>query len=98
MSSLHAVAIRFGLHIDEAQSLKSKRAVLRPLLARLEKLKVSVAEIGHQNAWQQATIAVAVVAADAGRLGEVVETVRRIVYADPRIAVTSIEVSHLEEP
>lgn len=98
MSSLHAVAIRIGLHINDSQSLKSKRSVLRPLLARLEKLRVSVAEIGHQDSWQQATIAVAVVAADAGRMGEVVETVKRIAYSDPRIEVTSIEISHLEEP
>lgn len=96
--SLHAVAIRIGLHINESQSLKSKRSVLRPLLARLEKLRISVAEIGHQDSWQQATIAVAVVAADAGRLSEVVETVKRIAYADPRIEVISVEVSHLEEP
>ncbi len=98
MSSLHAVAIRIGLHINESQSLKSKRSVLRPLLARLEKLRVSVAEIGHQDSWQEATIAVAAVASDAGRLAGTIETVKRIAYADPRIEVTSIEVSHLEEP
>ena len=98
MSSLHAVAIRIGLHINESQSLKSKRAVLRPLLGRLEKLKVSVAEIGHQDSWQQATIAVAVVAADAGRLGEGIEAGKRLAYADPRIEVTSIDTSHVEEP
>lgn len=98
MSNLHAVAIRIGLHINDSQSLKAKRSVLRPLLARLEKLRVSVAEIGHQDSWQEATIAVAVVAADAGRMGEIIETVKRIAYSDPRVEVTSIEISHLEEP
>jgi uncharacterized protein YlxP (DUF503 family) len=98
MSHLHAAAVRIELHINESQSLKAKRAVLRPLLARLEKLRLSVAEIGHQNSWQVATIAVAVVAADAGRLTEVVETVKRVARSDPRADVTSIEISHLEEP
>lgn len=96
--SLHAVAIRIGLHIGESQSLKSKRAVLRPLLARLEKMRLSVAEVGHQDSWQLATIAVAVVAADAGRLGQVVESVKRVAHSDPRIEVMSMEISHLEEP
>ena len=98
MSTLHAAALRIELHINESQSLKSKRALLRPLLIRLERLRLSVAEIAHQDSWQLATIAVAIVAADAGRLGEVVETVKRIAYSDPRIEVTSIEISHLEEP
>ena len=66
MSSLHAAAVRIELHINESQSLKAKRSVLRPLLARLEKLHLSVAEVDNQDSWQVATIAVAVVAADAG--------------------------------
>ena len=95
--SLHAAALTIRLHINESQSLKAKRAVLRPLLARLEKLHLSVAEVGNQDSWQVATIAVAVVAADAGRLTEVVETVKRVARSDPRMEVTSIDVSHLEE-
>ncbi len=95
--SLHAAAVTIGLHINESQSLKAKRAVLRPLLARLEKLRISVAEVAHQDHWQQATIAVAVVAADAARLIETLETVKRIVHSDPRIDVTDLVVTHLEE-
>ena len=97
MSSLHAAALRIELHINESQSLKAKRAVLRPLLARLEKLRVSVAEIEHQDSWHVAAVGVAVVAADAGRLGEVIETVKRVAYSDPRVEVMSIALSHLEE-
>ena len=96
--NLHAVAVRLDLHINESQSLKSKRAVLRPLIARLEKLGVSVAEIGHQDHWQLSTVAVAAVAGDAGRLVELVETVKRIARSDPRIEVAEVAVSHLEEP
>lgn len=98
MSQLHAAAVVIDLHIGESQSLKSKRAVLRPLLARLERMRLSVAEIGHQDSWQLATIAVAAVASDAARLTDLVESVRRVVYSDPRVDVSSITVSHLEEP
>lgn len=96
--SLHAAAVRIALHINESQSLKAKRAVLRPLIARLEKLRLSVAEVAHQDSWQEATVAVAVVAPDAGRLIEVIETVKRVAHSDPRIEVASIVISHLEEP
>ncbi len=97
MSHLHAAAVRIDLHINESRSLKAKRSVLRPLLARLEKLRISVAEVAHQDHWQLATIAVAVVAADAARLTETVETIKRIVYSDPRVEVAAVEVFHLEE-
>lgn len=98
MSHLHAAALRIDLHINESRSLKAKRGVLRPLLSRLEKLRISVAEVDHQDHWQLATIAVAVVAADSARLIETVETVKRIVYSDPRVDVTAVGISHLEEP
>ena len=97
MSSLHAAAIRIDLHINESQSLKSKRAVLRPLLARLEKMHLSVAEIDHQDSWQLAAVGVAVVAPQAGRLIEIIESVKRVAYSDPRVEVVGISVSHLEE-
>jgi uncharacterized protein YlxP (DUF503 family) len=96
--SLHAAAVRIELHINESQSLKAKRAVLRPLVARLEKMHLSVAEVDHQDSWQRAAVAVAVVAPQAGRLGEVIEAVKRVAYSDPRVEVLEVVVSHLEEP
>ncbi len=54
------------LHIDGNNSLKGKRAVLRPLLARLHKeFNVSAAEIDHHDSWQSAAIALACVANEA---------------------------------
>lgn len=72
--------------------------MLRPLVARLEQLRVSVSEIDHQDAWQLATIGVAAVAPQAGRLDQIIETVKRVANSDPRLEVVAIEVSHLEEP
>ncbi|MGG1292546.1 DUF503 family protein [Bacillus smithii] len=49
--------------IQDARSLKEKRAVLQRVLTRLkQKMNVSVAEIDHQNVWQRTRIAVVTVA------------------------------------
>ncbi|HLE38748.1 MAG TPA: DUF503 domain-containing protein [Acidimicrobiia bacterium] len=98
MSGLHAAALRIELHINESQSLKAKRAVLRPLISRLEKMRVAVSEVDHQDAWQFATIGVAVVAPQRRRLDEMIESVKRALYADPRLEVVEVSVSHLEKP
>ncbi len=53
------------LHLEGNESLKGKRSVLKPLLARLHKeFNVSAAEIDHQDRWQAASIALACVAND----------------------------------
>jgi uncharacterized protein YlxP (DUF503 family) len=49
----------FGCH-----SLKEKRGVLKPLVAALRRGNVSVAETGHQDRWQHAEVACAVVGSD----------------------------------
>jgi uncharacterized protein YlxP (DUF503 family) len=50
------------LHLPNCLSLKEKRGVLKPLTVALQRgLNVSVAETGHQDLWQRAEIACAVV-------------------------------------
>ena len=50
------------LHLEGCLSLKDKRSVVKPLTAALRRqLNVSVAETGHQDLWQRAEIACAVV-------------------------------------
>ncbi len=98
MSPLRAAILRIELHINESQSLKAKRAVLRPLISRFEKMRLAVAEVDHQDSWQFATLGVAVVAPQSGRLDEVIESVKRTLYADPRLEVVEVAVSHVEEP
>jgi hypothetical protein len=44
------------------RSLKEKRGILKSMLARLRNtFNVSAAEVDHQDVWQSATIAIAVV-------------------------------------
>jgi uncharacterized protein YlxP (DUF503 family) len=50
------------LRLAGCDSLKAKRSRLKPLIARLQReFNVSVAEVGHQDAWQEAAIACALV-------------------------------------
>ena len=54
------------LQIPGCTSLKEKRSRLKPLLARLHKeFNISVAELGAQDAWQQAIIGCAFISSDA---------------------------------
>ena len=98
MSSLHAAAIAVEARIPESRSLKAKRAVLRRVLARLESMRVAVSEVDHQNSWQRTTLGVAVVAPEAARLTQIVESVKRALYEDPRFEVLDVSISHLEMP
>jgi uncharacterized protein YlxP (DUF503 family) len=53
---------RIELHLPGLGSLKQKRSVIKPLLARLHNtFNVSAAEIDQQDTWQSAVIAVALV-------------------------------------
>ena len=50
------------IEISGCKSLKDKRSRLKPLIARLRReFNISVAEIDHQDAWQSAVIACALV-------------------------------------
>ena len=69
------VAIQtWDLHLPGCHSLKEKRGVLKPLTSGLRRtLNVSVAETAHQDLWQRAEIACAVV----GSARPVVEEILR---------------------
>jgi uncharacterized protein YlxP (DUF503 family) len=54
------------LSIPAARSLKDKRAIIKPILARLRRdFNVSVAEVEDNDAWHSATLAMACVSGDA---------------------------------
>jgi uncharacterized protein len=94
---MHAAAVRFELFIPESGSLKSKRAVLRPIVDGLRhRMKVSVAEVDHQDTWQRAAIAVALVAESDGRLRELLASVERLVANAPDVELLDVEIAWLE--
>lgn len=53
------------LTIPGCTSLKEKRSRLKPLMTRLQReFNISVAEIDHQDIWQNAVLAIALVSSD----------------------------------
>jgi uncharacterized protein YlxP (DUF503 family) len=85
------------LHLEGNDSLKGKRAALKPLLARLHKeFNVSAAEIDHHDSWQTATIALACVANDRVHLEQVLNNaVQWIEHNRPDLQVVDWEIEML---
>lgn len=55
------------INLPGCSSLKEKRSRLKPLLARLHReFNISVAEIGRNDAWQEAVLGCALVSNDPG--------------------------------
>jgi uncharacterized protein len=94
---VHAAAISFDLHVPESRSLKTKRAAIRPIVDGLRhRFHVSVAEVAHQDQWQRAEIAVAIVAESDGRVQHLLDGVERFVAAAPAIELLRTETAWLE--
>ncbi len=99
MVVMYAAALRFELWIPESQSLKAKRAAVRPIVDGLRhRFKVSVAEVDHQDTWQRAAVAVAAVAESDGRLREVLATIERFVAGAPDVELLDVERAELVAP
>jgi uncharacterized protein YlxP (DUF503 family) len=70
----------WDLHLPGCHSLKDKRGVLRPLTTGLRRtFNVSVAETGHQDLWQRAEIACAVVGSARPIVEEVLRSADRMI-------------------
>jgi len=82
-------ACQLLLHLEGCSSLKGKRSLLKPLLARLHReFNVAAAEVAHQDVWQSAEIAIVVVGNDAGHLrAELQNIVRWIEDNRPEVEV-----------
>lgn len=94
-----SAALGIELRMAAVHSLKEKRAVLRRLLAGLERLaSLSVAEVDRHDAWQRATVGVAAVAATPGDLERVLGVVRRYLDEQVDVEVLDVRVSYLEDP
>lgn len=66
------------IFFPDVHSLKGKRALLRPLLERLRRdWNVSATEVGHLNAWQRTTVAVASVNTEGGAARNSLDSILR---------------------
>jgi uncharacterized protein YlxP (DUF503 family) len=76
--------------LGDVRSLKQKRAVVRPIVAELQRrYSVAVAEVGSMELHRRAEIGVAVVAADARHCAEVLDSAERLVATRPEIDLLS---------
>jgi len=94
---MDVVALRAELYIRSARSLKDKRGVLRPVVEGLRaRFHLSVAEVDHQDDHHQATVGVAIVAADAHQAELIADEVERWIWSRPDVEVTEIVRSWLD--
>lgn len=74
----------------DSRSLKGKRGYLRPILAALRRLEVAAAEVGALELYGRAEVGVAVVAAEAGHVGAVLDSCERVVAGRPEVELLSV--------
>ena len=74
----------------DSRSLKAKRSYVRPIVAALRKFDVAVAEVGALDRHGRAEIGVATVAADAGHVGEILDSCERLVAGRPEVELLSV--------
>ena len=75
--------------LGAVDSLKHKRASIRPVLARLRRLEVAVTEAGDPDRHRRALIAIATVSGDPAQVQRVLDTCERQVVGEVEFEVLS---------
>ena len=84
------------ISIPESHSLKDKRSVLRSLKDRiLNKMNVSVAEVGEQDAWKSAEMAFVTVAADSLIVQSRISELSTVLRSNPRYVLIDLHTEML---
>lgn len=83
-------SLALDLLLGDVRSLKEKRSVVRPVVAELRRrYQVSAAEAGHLDLHRRALVGVAVVAADAQHVRDVLDACERLVADRPELELLS---------
>ena len=86
----------FEIHLSDAGSLKEKRSRLKSMISRIHNtFNVSAAEIGSQDVWQSAVIAIAVVTNSSQHAHQVISSITQWLekhYPDLIIVSDEIEI------
>jgi uncharacterized protein YlxP (DUF503 family) len=76
--SAYVALLLVDLHFPDAGSLKAKRKDVQSVKAQLHgRMGVAVAEVGHQDLWQRATLAAALTSGSLGTLESAADRVER---------------------
>ncbi|HEX2381575.1 MAG TPA: DUF503 domain-containing protein [Acidimicrobiales bacterium] len=90
-------ALAFELHLPDVHSLKEKRAVVRPIVdGARRRFAVSAAEVDHQDLWQRATLAMAVVSGTESQARDVLDAVERFVWSFVEVEVVDTTLRWME--
>jgi uncharacterized protein len=90
-------AMAFELHLPDVHSLKEKRAVVRPIVdGARRRFAVSAAEVDHQDLWQRATLAMAVVSGTESQARDVLDAVERFVWSFVEVEVVDATLRWME--
>ncbi len=88
--------VQAKLLIRESRSLKDKRRVIKSLKDRLShRFNISVAEVGANEAYQQAIIGVAMVSNDHQHVQAALNQVVGFMQNDPRAELTDYQIEFL---
>ena len=80
------------LHLPMSQSLKEKRALVKPVVdGARARFSVAAAETGYLDKWQRSEVAFAGVAATPGHVEDVLDEVERFVWSKPDVEVVTSE-------
>jgi uncharacterized protein len=82
--------IELDLLLGDVHSLKTKRSYVRPLITEIRRrFDVSVAEVGHLDLHRRGLVGAALVAADRGRVVELLDAVEQFVATRPEFDLLS---------
>ena len=85
--------LRLELHLPGAHSLKAKRSVVNHVKERIRiRFNASVAEVGHQELWQRATLGVAIVSGEAAVADRVLRDILAAVEREDRLTVLDYQI------
>lgn len=87
---MYAGLLEFDLLLGDVHSLKTKRAVIRPILARLRRMDLSVSETGAADLHRRARIGVAVVSGDPASVVRVLDDVERAIAGEVEVQVLEV--------
>lgn len=81
------------IHVPDSGSLKAKRHSLRSLKDRIRnKFNVSVAEVGDNDLWQKASLAVAAVSNEKAHLNQTLDHVLDMVRGVPEVDLLDYQI------
>ena len=87
---MYVGVLELDILLGQVDSLKYKRAVIRPILARLRRLDVAVTEAGDTDRLRRALIGVATVSGDHAQVQRVLDSCERQVAGEVEIELLEV--------